>query len=112
MNEFEAVYLHNVSAVSGMPTMNKINWLQNNIVWKLVDGQHIVAACLQTRREHQAGLMSDEEFMTKYAQRKAKFIVFNKPKLYIEASIMINAKEFERKFYTTMYEDMMKLHAI
>jgi hypothetical protein len=56
--------------------------------------------------------MSDEEFMTKYAQHKAKFIVFNKPKLYIEASVKINAKEFERKFYMMMYEDMVKLRAI
>jgi hypothetical protein len=81
-----------------MPTMNKIHWLHNNIVWELVDGQHIVAACLQARSENRAGLMSDEEFMTKNAQRKAKFIVFNKPKLYIEASVMINAKELETKF--------------
>jgi hypothetical protein len=56
--------------------------------------------------------MSDEEFMTKYAQCKAKFIVFNKSKLYIEALVRINAKKFERKFYTTMYEDMVKLCAI
>lgn len=38
--------------------------------------------------------------------------MFNKPKLYIEASAKINAKESERKFYTTIYEDMVKLRAI
>ena len=41
-----------------------------------------------------------------------KFIVFNNPKLYIEASVMINAKVFEKEIYSTMYEDMVKLHVI
>jgi hypothetical protein len=36
----------------------------------------------------------------------------NNPKLYIEASVRINAKEFEKEFYTTMYEDLVKLRAI
>ena len=58
------------------------------------------------------GLLSDKDFLSRYVQWKAKFIVFDNPKLYIEASIMINAKEFERKFYTTMYEDMVTLYAI
>jgi hypothetical protein len=38
--------------------------------------------------------------------------VFNNPKLYIEASVRINMKEFERTFYTSMYEDMVTLCAI
>ena len=38
--------------------------------------------------------------------------MFNNPKLYIEASVRTNTKEFERKFYMMMYEDMMKLRAI
>jgi hypothetical protein len=32
--------------------------------------------------------------------------------VYIEASVRINAKEFERDFYTTLYEDMVSLCAI
>jgi hypothetical protein len=32
--------------------------------------------------------------------------------VYIEASVRINAKEFERDFYTTMYEDMVSFRAI
>ena len=32
--------------------------------------------------------------------------------MYIEAFVRINAKEFERDFYTTLYEDMVSLHAI
>jgi hypothetical protein len=32
--------------------------------------------------------------------------------VYIEASVRINAKEFERSFYTTLYEDMISLRAI
>ena len=50
--------------------------------------------------------------MTRFARRKATLIVFNNPNLYIEASMRINAKEFEREFYLTMYEDMVKLREI
>jgi hypothetical protein len=32
--------------------------------------------------------------------------------VYIEASVKINATEFERDFYTTLYEDMVSLRAI
>ena len=32
--------------------------------------------------------------------------------MYIEAFVRINAKEFERQFYTTLYEDMVLLRAI
>jgi hypothetical protein len=112
VKEFEAAYLQNASVVPSMPNMNRTQWLQNSIIWEPVDGQHIVAACAQARRENEVELLSDEDFLTRYARRKAKFIVFDNLKLYIEASVMINAKEFERKFYTTMYEDMVMLRAI
>jgi hypothetical protein len=86
--------------------------LENNIVWEPVDGQHIVAACRLAKAQEQAGLISEEEFRTRFTKHRAKFIVFKNPNLYIEASVMINAKEFEREFYSTMYEDMVKLHEI
>jgi hypothetical protein len=54
----------------------------------------------------------EEEFRTRFAKRRAKFNVFNNPNLYTEASVMINAKEFEREFYSPMYEDMVKLREI
>jgi hypothetical protein len=38
----------------------------------------------------------EEVFRTRFVKRRAKFIVFNNPNLYIEASVRINAKEFER----------------
>jgi hypothetical protein len=56
--------------------------------------------------------MPEEEFKSRFVRHRAKFIVFNNPKLYIEASVRINAKEFEREFYSTMYEDMVKLREI
>jgi hypothetical protein len=62
--------------------------------------------------QEQAGLISEEEFRTHFAKRRAKFIMFNNPNLYIEASVRINAKEFEREFYSAMYEDMVKLREI
>jgi hypothetical protein len=62
--------------------------LENNIVWEPVDGQHIVVACRLSKAQEQAGLISEEEFRTRFAKLKAKFIVFKNPNLYIEASIL------------------------
>ncbi len=39
-------------------------------------------------------------------------MVYNDPHLYIDVSLRINAKEFERQFYTTMVEDLQELRAI
>jgi hypothetical protein len=86
--------------------------LENNIVWKPANGQHIVAACQLAKVQEQAGLILEEEFKTRFIKCRAKFIVFNNLNLYIEASVRINAKEFEREFYSTMYEDMVKLREI
>jgi hypothetical protein len=77
-----------------------------------VDGHHIVAAYQLAKVQEQAGLILEEEFRTRFAKRREKFIVFNNPNLYLEASVRINAKEFEREFYSTMYEDMVKLREI
>jgi hypothetical protein len=112
VKEFEAAYLQNASVVPDMPNINRTQWLHNNIVWEPVDEQYIIVACAQAQRENEMGLLFDEDFLTRYARQKAKFIVFDNPKLYIKASVRINAKEFKRKFYTTMYEDMVTLRAI
>jgi hypothetical protein len=56
--------------------------------------------------------MTADLYHIRYAKHRAKVIIFNEPQVYIEASVRINAKEFERDFYTTMYEDMVSLRAI
>ena len=112
VKEFEAPYLQNASVVPGMHNMNRTQWLQNNIIWESVNRQYIVAACVQAQKKNEVELLSDEDFLTIYIWQKAKFIVFDNPKLYIEALVRINTKEFERKFYTLMYEDMVMLRVI
>ena len=113
VREFEAAYLHYAEAVSGHGVLgSRANWLENNIIWEPVDGQHIVQACMEAKIECDAGLLSEEEYREVFAVRKAKFVVYKDPHLYIDASVRINAKEFERQFYTTMVEDLMKLRAI
>ena len=86
--------------------------MQNYIVWKLVDGQHNVAAYHLAKEDFLQGRMTIEVYNRNYAKHKAKVIMFNQPQVYIEASVRINAKEFERDFYTTLYKDMVLLHAI
>jgi hypothetical protein len=86
--------------------------LQNRIVWEPVDGQHIVVACHLAKEDFLQGRMSTEVYNKSYAKHKARVIMFNQPQVYIEASVRINAKEFERDFYTTLYEDMVSLRAI
>ena len=56
--------------------------------------------------------MTTEVYNRSYAKHKVRVIMFNQPQLYIKASVRINAKEFERDSYTTMYEDMVSLRAI
>ena len=77
-----------------------------------MDGQHIVAACHLAKEDFLQGRMTAEVYNRSYAKHKARVIMFNQPQLYIKASVRINAKEFERDFYTTMYEDMVSLRAI
>ena len=56
--------------------------------------------------------MIEEVYNRSYAKHKARVIIFNQLQVYIEASVRINTKEFERDFYTTLYEDMVSLRAI
>ena len=77
-----------------------------------MDGQHIIAARKRAQEENHAKRMLDVEFNGRFAKRRAKFVVYNNPLFYIEASVKINVGEFERKFFTTYYEDMVKLRDI
>ena len=56
--------------------------------------------------------MTADVYNKSYAKHKAKVIIFNQPQVYIEASVRINAKEFEMDFYTTLYENIVLLCAI
>ena len=56
--------------------------------------------------------MTEEVYNRSYVKHKARVIIFNQPQVYIQASVRINAKELERDFYTTLYEDMVLLRAI
>ena len=87
-------------------------WLQNCIVWEPIDGQHIVATCHLGKEDFLQGRMTIEVYNRSYAKHKARAIMFNQPQVYIEASVRINTKEFERGFYSTLYEDMVSLCAI
>ena len=87
-------------------------WLENNINREPVDGQHIVQTCREAKIEHEAGLLPHEEYGKVFFVRRAKFLVYNDSCLYIDALMRINANEFERHFYTTMVEDLMKLRVI
>lgn len=58
VREFEAAYLHYAEAVSGHGVLgSRANWLENNIIWEPVDGQHIVQACMEAKIERDAGLL-------------------------------------------------------
>ena len=91
---------------------SRMSWLQNCIVWKPVDGQHIIVACHLAKEDFLYGRMTAEVYNTSYAKDKERVIIFNQSQVYIEASVKIYAKEFERDFYTILYEDMVSLCAI
>ena len=86
--------------------------MQNHIVWELMDGQHIVAACHLAKEDFLQGRITTEVYNRSYTKYKARVIMFNLLQVYIEAFVRINAKEFERDFYTTLNEDIISLRAI
>ena len=45
IKQFEGAFLAHGNLVSGDIEKSIMSWLQNYVVWELVDGQHIVAAC-------------------------------------------------------------------
>jgi hypothetical protein len=81
VKEFETAYLQNASVVPSMPAMIRIHWLENNIVWEPMDGEHIVATCLRAQRESEEGVMSDEGLRTKFAQRKGDGLIWIPPEM-------------------------------
>lgn len=86
--------------------MSKAMWLEERIIWDPVDGQHILQACYLTKSEFEKWNMTESEYRTTFSTRKARFVVYDDPMLYIEASTRINAQQHERKFYTTVSEDL------
>jgi hypothetical protein len=112
IRQFDGTFLTHGNLMSGDVEKSRMSWLQNRIIWEPVDGQHIVAACHLAKEDFLQGRMSTEVYNRNYAKHKARVIMFNQPQVYIEASARINVKEFERDFYTTLYEDMVSLRAI
>ena len=45
IQQFKSAFFLHGNLVSGDVEKSMMSWLQNRIVWKPVDGQHIVAAC-------------------------------------------------------------------
>jgi hypothetical protein len=112
IRQFDGAFLTHGNLVSGDVEKSRMLWLQNRIVWEPVDGQYIVATCHLTKKDFLQGRMTTEVYNRSYAKHKARVIMFNQLQVYIEASMRINVKEFERDFYTTLYEDMVSLRAI
>jgi hypothetical protein len=98
IRQFDGAFLIHGNLVSGDVEKSRMSWLQNRIVWEPADGQHIVAACHLAKEDFLQGRMTTEVYNMSYAKHKARVIMFNQPQVYIEASVRINAKEFERDF--------------
>ena len=111
IKQFEGAFLAYGNLVSSDIEKSRMSWLQNCVVWKLVDGQYIIA-CYLAKEDFLQGRMTAEVYNRSYAKHRARVIIFNQSQLYIKASMRINAKEFERDFYTTLHENMVSLRAI
>ena len=112
IRQFESAFLTHGNLVSIDVEKSRMSWLENRIVWELVDGQHIVATCHLAKEDFLQGRMIEEVYNRSYEKHKARVIIFNQPLVYIEASMRINAMEFEREFNITLYENMVSLRAI
>ena len=111
--EFEIAFLKHCQTDPSLSNEElRTRWLENNIMWEPVDGQHIIGACKRAKEENTEGNMSNEEFHAHFERRKAKFVVYDNPQYYIEASVRINGREFDRTFFCTYYENLIKLRDI
>jgi len=66
-----------------MINISKTNWLENDIISELVDGQHVVSFCKEAQIKNQVGLFSDEEFMKKNYLRKVHTVLYNDYRLML-----------------------------
>lgn len=92
------------------PEMSRIYLLKHNIIWELVDGQDMVAACEEAGLNWEAKILSHAEEKYNFLHRHTTFVVYNKSYFYIEVSIKINASKFENGYYTSLIDDIQKLH--
>jgi hypothetical protein len=112
IRQFDGAFLTHGNLMSSDVEKSRMSWLQNRIVWEPMDGQHIIATCHLAKEDFLQGRMTTKVYNRSYAKHKARVIIFNQPQVYIKAPVRINAKEFERDFYTTLYEDMVSLYTI
>ena len=112
IRQFDGAFLTHGNLVFDDVEKSRMSWLQNRIVWEPVNGQHIVVACHLAKEDFLHGRTTTNVYNRSYVKHKARAIMFNQPQVYIKASVRINAKEFERDFYTILYENMVSLRGI
>ena len=74
--------------------------------------QHIVAACKLAQEEWKNGNLSEAEYIETFERREAMFVVYDDRRFYIAKSMRINASEWERRHYSTVEEDLIKLRQL
>ena len=73
-------------------------------------GQHIIHTCKVLAWEAlQPGDINEEMYKERFYKKKAKFVVYNKPYIYISTSIHINKLHLKCMQYTTVLKDLIKL---
>jgi hypothetical protein len=70
IRQFDGAFLTHENLVSGDMEKSRMSWLQNRIVWELVDGQHIVAACHLAKEDFLQGRMTTEVYNRSYTTRR------------------------------------------
>jgi hypothetical protein len=68
--------------------LGRTNFITYSILWQPVDGHHTIHACKVLAWEaFQRRNIIEEVYREQFRTRKAKFVVYNKPNLYIGASV-------------------------
>jgi hypothetical protein len=60
----------------------------------------------------QPGDINEEMYKERFYKKKAKFVVYNKPHVYIGTSIHIDKLHLKCVQYTTVLKDLIKLRGI
>ena len=97
----------------GESTEEKRTVILPNILWELVDGQHILHAWnVLAAVELEVGQLSQEEYDSIFSKRPTKIVVYNDEACYASQSLKLNEFHTNRIYHTTLIERLTKARKV
>ena len=111
--ESKASFLGTLSTMPRESMEEKQTSMLSNILWELVDGQHILHACnVLAVAELEAGQLSQEEYDSIFAKRPATIVVYDDEACYAAQSLKLNDFHTDHIHHTTLIERLTKARKV